>query len=234
MAKVNGMNIEVVAGRVKSVDKRTVRDKALTILRIEGFDFAILVWEAEVSVKEGDCVFAEGRIQSRSYEKDGEKQYVTEIIAHRVTNLSEGKAGNAAFAIGNLGRTPAMRYTSGGKAVTNVSLAATTFGSSQHPAKVLDVETCHALREPMHQSWLKYKVHEYPLEPAHIPGRFASSRWIPSSNARHQPGQSGCGPEGPGSQTTQCWAICASSGQLRSWHLPEGNMRSRHSYQDHS
>ena len=128
MAKVNGMNIEVVAGRVKSVDKRTVRDKALTVLRIEGFDFAILVWEAEVSAKQGDYVFAEGRIQSRSYEKDGAKQYVTEIIAHRVTNLSEGKAGNAAFAIGNLGRTPSMRYTSSGKAVTNVSLAATTFG----------------------------------------------------------------------------------------------------------
>ena len=128
MAKVNGINIEVVAGRVKSVDKRTVRDKALTILRIEGFDFSVLVWEAEVSAKQGDYVFAEGRIQSRSYERDGEKQYVTEIIAHRVTNLSEGKAGNAAFAIGNLGRTPSMRYTSSGKAVTNVSLAATTFG----------------------------------------------------------------------------------------------------------
>lgn len=131
MAKVNGMNIEVVAGRVKSVDKRTVRDKALTILRIEGFDFSVLVWEAEVPAKQGDYVFAEGRIQSRSYERDGEKQYVTEIIAHRVTNLSEGKAGNAAFAIGNLGRTPSMRYTSGGKAVTDVSLAATTFGMDQ-------------------------------------------------------------------------------------------------------
>ena len=128
MAKVNGMNIEVIAGRVKSVDERTVRDKALTILRIEGFDFSVLVWEAEVSAKQGDYVFAEGRIQSRSYEKDGEKQYVTEIIAHRVTNLSAGKAGNAAFAVGNLGRTPSMRYTSGGKAVTDVSLAATTFG----------------------------------------------------------------------------------------------------------
>ena len=131
MAKVNGMNIEVVAGRIKSVDKRTVRDKALTILRIEGFDFSVLIWEANVSVKQGDYVFAEGRIQSRSYEKDGAQQYVTEIVAHRVTNLSEGKAGNAAFAIGNLGRTPSMRYTPGGKAVTDVSLAATTFGMDQ-------------------------------------------------------------------------------------------------------
>jgi len=129
MAKANGMNIQVVAGHVKRVDKRTVRDKALTILRIEGFDFSILVWEAEVSAKEGDYVFAEGRIQSRSYEKDGVTRYVTEIIAHRVTNLSEGKAGNAAFAIGNLGRTPEMRYTPSGKAVTNVTMAASAFGA---------------------------------------------------------------------------------------------------------
>ena len=48
MAKTHGMNLQAVAGRVKSVDRRTVRDKALTILRIEGFDFSILVWEAEV------------------------------------------------------------------------------------------------------------------------------------------------------------------------------------------
>ena len=106
-----------------------MRDKTLTILRIEGFDFAVLVWEARGRrSKKATIVFAEGRVQSRSYEKDGEKQYVTEIIAHRVTNLSEGKAGNAAFAIGNLGRTPSMRYTSGGKAVTNVSMAANAFG----------------------------------------------------------------------------------------------------------
>ena len=129
MAKANGMNIQVVAGRVKRVDQRSVRDKALTILWIEGFDFTILVWEAEVAAQEGDYVFAEGRIQSRSYEKDGVTRYVTEVIAHRVTNLSEGKAGNAAFAIGNLGRTPEMRYTPGGKAVTNVTMAANAYGA---------------------------------------------------------------------------------------------------------
>jgi single-strand DNA-binding protein len=129
MAKANGMNIQVVAGRVKRVDQRSVRDKALTILWIEGFDFTILVWEAEVAAQEGDYVFAEGRIQSRSYEKDGVTRYVTEVIAHRITNLSEGKAGNVAFAIGNLGRAPEMRYTPGGKAVTNVTMAANAYGA---------------------------------------------------------------------------------------------------------
>ncbi|MBN1936695.1 MAG: single-stranded DNA-binding protein, partial [Anaerolineae bacterium] len=124
----NGMNIQVVAGRVKGVNKRIVRDKALTVIQVEGFDFSILVWEAEVSAQEGDYILAEGRVQSRSYEKDGKTQYVTEIIAHRVVNLSEGKAGNIAFAVGNLGKAPQMKYTPDGKAVTNVSLAAGAFG----------------------------------------------------------------------------------------------------------
>lgn len=124
----NGMNIQVVAGRVTGVNERTVRDKRLTLIQVAGFDFSILVWEAELSVKEGDFVFAEGRVQSRSYEKDDAKQYVTEIIAHRVVNLSAGKAGNIVFALGNLGKAPQMRYTPDGKAVTNVSLAASAFG----------------------------------------------------------------------------------------------------------
>ena len=124
----NGMNIQVVAGKAKSVNTRDVRDKKLTTIRVEGFPFSVLVWD-EVEVKEGDFLFAQGRVQSRSYEKDGEKKYVTEIVAYRVTNLSTGKAGNVVFAVGNLGKTPSMRFTSDGKAVTDVSMAASTFGS---------------------------------------------------------------------------------------------------------
>ena len=129
MAKANGINVQVVAGRVKSLKRREVRDKTLTSLWIEGYSFSVLVWNDDVEAKEGDFVFAEGRVQSRSYEKDGEKRYVTEVIAHRVTNLSAGKAGNAVFAIGNLGKDPRMRYTPSGKAVTNVSMAANAYGA---------------------------------------------------------------------------------------------------------
>ena len=124
----NGMNIQIVAGKAKSVNVRDVRDKKLTTIRVEGFPFSILVWD-EVEAKEGDFLFAQGRVQSRSYEKDSVKKYVTEIIAYRVTNLSTDKAGNVAFAVGNLGKDPSMRYTSDGKAVTDVSMAASTFGS---------------------------------------------------------------------------------------------------------
>ncbi len=133
MAKSNGMNIQVAAGRVKRVHTQTVKERALTSLWIEGFDFALLVWDAggpssAVEVKEGDYVFAEGRVQSRSYEKDNQTQYVTEIVTHRLVNLSAGKAGNTVFALGNLGKAPEMKYTPDGKAVTNVSLAAGAFG----------------------------------------------------------------------------------------------------------
>jgi single-strand DNA-binding protein len=129
MAKANGINVQVVAGRIKSVKRREVRDKVLTSLWIEGYSFSVLVWNDDVEVQEGDYVFAEGRVQSRSYERDGEKRYVTEIVAHRVVNLSAGKAGNAVFAIGNLGKDPLMRYTPSGKAVTNVSMAANAYGA---------------------------------------------------------------------------------------------------------
>jgi single-strand DNA-binding protein len=134
MAKAHGMNLQVVAGRVKRVSTRTVKERTLTSFWVEGFGFALLAWDAggtgsAVSAKEGDYLYAEGRVQSRSYEKDGETKYVTEIVTHRLVNLSEGKAGNTTFAVGNLGRTPKMRYTPGGKAVADVSMAANAFGS---------------------------------------------------------------------------------------------------------
>jgi len=136
MAKAHGMNLQVVAGRVKRVSTRTVKERTLTSFWVEGFGFALLAWDAggtssAVSAKEGDYLYAEGRVQSRSYEKDGETKYVTEIVTHRLINLSDGKAGNTTFAIGNLGRTPEMKYTPGGKAVTNVSLAANAFGTEK-------------------------------------------------------------------------------------------------------
>lgn len=40
----------------------------------------------------GDLLGVKGRIQTRSYEKDEEKRYVTEVIAEKVTFLSSKKA----------------------------------------------------------------------------------------------------------------------------------------------
>ncbi len=41
--------------------------------------------------KKGDIVGVKGRIESKVYEKDDEKKYVTEVIAERVTFLSSNK-----------------------------------------------------------------------------------------------------------------------------------------------
>ena len=41
--------------------------------------------------KKGDIVGVKGRIESRVYEKDDEKKYLTEVIAEKVTFLSSNK-----------------------------------------------------------------------------------------------------------------------------------------------
>ena len=92
--KINGMNIQVVAGQVTRIDRREVRDRTLTTIRLKAFDFSILVWNRDVEAEQGDYLFVQGRVQSRSYDKDGTKHYVTEIVANHVANLSRGQAGN--------------------------------------------------------------------------------------------------------------------------------------------
>lgn len=42
--------------------------------------------------KKGDLLGVKGRIESRIYEKDGEKKYITEIIAEKITFLSNKRA----------------------------------------------------------------------------------------------------------------------------------------------
>ena len=42
--------------------------------------------------KKGDLIGVKGRVESRVYEKDGEKKYITEIIAERITFLSTKNA----------------------------------------------------------------------------------------------------------------------------------------------
>ena len=53
-------------------------------------------WLAEIAEKylhKGDQVFIEGKIRTRSYEVDGVKKYVTEIVADNMTML--GKRGDS-------------------------------------------------------------------------------------------------------------------------------------------
>ena len=53
----------------------------------------IVFWDklAEIAgeyLKKGSRVFIEGKIKTRSYEKDGETKYITEIIGHNMLMLS--------------------------------------------------------------------------------------------------------------------------------------------------
>jgi single-strand DNA-binding protein len=47
-------------------------------------------------LKKGRQVYVEGKLQTREYEKDGQKRYSTEIVASSVTFLGGGSGGKEA------------------------------------------------------------------------------------------------------------------------------------------
>jgi single-strand DNA-binding protein len=58
----------------------------------------IVVWRAlaEISQKylhKGDMVYIEGKLRTRSWEKEGVTRYTTEVVADNMTMLSTGKGG---------------------------------------------------------------------------------------------------------------------------------------------
>ncbi len=61
----------------------------------------LVIWgrQAEAAkdiLKKGDQVFVEGRIQTRSYDdRNGNKRYITEIVARRIMKLGRKEAGPA-------------------------------------------------------------------------------------------------------------------------------------------
>jgi hypothetical protein len=85
MAK--GMNTQIVAGKVTKVESREVNGKRKSRISVKGFPFYVIAWETEV--KQGDTIFVQGRVQTRSYEKDGARHTITEVIAYRIVDLSE-------------------------------------------------------------------------------------------------------------------------------------------------
>lgn len=55
----------------------------------------VMAYNTAEYCKKGDIVGIKGRIESRVYEKDNEKKYLTEVIAEKVTFLSSNKAEEA-------------------------------------------------------------------------------------------------------------------------------------------
>lgn len=59
----------------------------------------IVMWrklaeQAEKFVKKGRKLYVEGRVQTRSYEQNGEKRYVTEVVADRMEFLDSRNGGD--------------------------------------------------------------------------------------------------------------------------------------------
>ena len=53
-----------------------------------------LAEQAEKFVKKGRKLYVEGRVQTRSYEQNGEKRYVTEVVADRMEFLDSRNGGD--------------------------------------------------------------------------------------------------------------------------------------------
>ena len=59
--------------------------------------FSVVAWDKTAEscaahLIKGQQVYVEGRLQTRTYEKDGQKRYITEVVAQNVTFL--GKKGD--------------------------------------------------------------------------------------------------------------------------------------------
>ena len=56
----------------------------------------VIAWDKKFIDKysKGDLVWVQGRLQTRSYDKGGEKRYVTEVVAEDVKNFSAMLNGN--------------------------------------------------------------------------------------------------------------------------------------------
>ena len=146
------MNNVIVLAKV---EKKTVSEKgsALNVsmkkLFGEGQNFINVICyddvkkEVDATVSEGSFVVAEGRLQSRNFEKDGKRKYVTELIANRVVVVDGDNipSVNTVSLTGRLTRDPDVRYSSESKAVAHYTLAVdkkdgadfidmTTFGKS--------------------------------------------------------------------------------------------------------
>lgn len=104
----------------------------------------IVMWRglaevAEKFLRKGSQIYVEGRIKNRSYEKDGQKRYITEVECDNLTMLrnrgqsenpptqdqSFAKGVNKVVLIGNLGRDPELISFDGGAKKASFSIATT-------------------------------------------------------------------------------------------------------------
>ena len=63
---------------------------------------------AEKYVKKGDMIYVEGKLRTRSWEKDGVTRYTTEVVGDNMTMLGGGNSGNSGAAQGSQMEQPSQ------------------------------------------------------------------------------------------------------------------------------
>ena len=102
--KSTGSGVSVASMSIAT--ERRWKDKNSDEWKSETDWHRVTLWRCEGVAKfltKGKSVLVEGRLQTRSYDKDGEKRYVTEVIADNVILLGDGRGGDASTP----GRPPA-------------------------------------------------------------------------------------------------------------------------------
>lgn len=159
--------------------------------------FTVVAWgdlaeTAKVQVKKDQRLFAEGHLQTRTWnDAEGQRHARTEVVASTLIPLDTREAiatqsvqsgGNSnplclnrITVIGNLGRNPEMRYTPEGHAVTSFSLAATRArtsapGGRNGSTEWFNVVVCGSLAEICNQYLAKGRR-------VYVEGRLRTRGW---------------------------------------------------------
>lgn len=96
--EARGQNGSVTSFSVASTYVNKNGEKKTEWIRIAAFEKTAEF--CQKYLRKGNLVYVDGRLQTRSYDKNGEKRYSTEVIARRVLGLeqAENQTGQAAKA----------------------------------------------------------------------------------------------------------------------------------------
>lgn len=147
---MSGVNKVILVGRLgKDPESRTLENGAMVCSfsmatseswkdKVTGEKKEITEWSnivmwrglAEIATKylhKGDMVYIEGKLRTRSWEKDGVKRYTTEIIADQMTMLSTQRNANSG------GGGQQSEHSSGPSSESSSSFGGDTGGTDDLP-----------------------------------------------------------------------------------------------------
>jgi len=86
----------------------------------------------------GRSVYIEGRLQTRSYDKDGQKHYATDVVADKVVFLGSGGGGGGAGAGGGEGGGGGGGFRRGGASGAGAGAGGGGGGRGEGPSDEMD------------------------------------------------------------------------------------------------